>query len=612
MEKRILYVTNNNDKGEGTLRDAINKANKFKEGTTNIIIKNIDDNIIKIKSPFIITSNITLRNETENKLIIKAIDKTNIFYIREEPSVRLYTFKIESQYPIKLSKGKSKTNGGAILVDSPHHELILENVKLSKNKAVDSGGSIYSKGNITIISGKLNSNEAGIQGGAIWCDKNLVLKDCLVKNNKITTIKTKCGGAGIYCNNGNCVINDSIIEHNSVEYNPKKLTGGSGGGIILMTGSLNIQNSNISYNTALNSAGIQMGSGNIIVYDSKINYNESFNISPSPGGGGVTMTNGTIYFSNTEISYNKTQGMYSAGIVSLVGDVVLNNCIITNNVNNGPGGGVALNIGSLTMTDTIISDNTGSSLGGAIVNFMPNPGTITIVSSKILNNTLTNFQTIQGTINSFIQVVTENTSATSSQATKSGNTQLKKIIESVLQKLRANFEFLKIIQLKLTTSNLIGGGAIACLTETPVFISNSEIKGNFAGEKISNKNVPFDAYGGAIFALNSNINIKNTIITENKAYTNGGGIWNGFNLTVNDSKITKNSVINGNGGGIVTLGQAILINTKVSENHASKYGGGIINEGRLELVSSLISNNVGELGNNQIIGDYINVDSIVK
>src|SRR5207244_2270120 len=161
------------------------------------------------------------------------------------------------------------------------------------------------------------------------------------------------------------------------------------------------------------------GLGNVYLTNKRsANKNMSYNrATGSAGGGGVTITMGTVYVSDSEISNNKTFGMYSGGIVSLIGDTIVTNSRIMGNTNNGQGGGIAANIGKIKLHSSTVSSNIGASLGGAIANFSPSPGIIEITGkSFVTNNILTNGQTIKQTIESFLDVIKNSTTAVSKQA----------------------------------------------------------------------------------------------------------------------------------------------------------------------------------------------------
>jgi len=79
----------------------------------------------------------------------------------------------------------------------------------------------------------------------------------------------------------------------------------------------------------------------------------------------------------------------------------------------------------------------------------------------------------------------------------------------------------------------------------------------------------------------------------------GGGIinesYNGF-LMVSDSIISDNSATGGDGGGIANFGVATITNSTITNNSAIDSGGGIANSAQTTVADSTIAGNVAVLG----------------
>lgn len=614
----IFYVRTSKDSIPGSLRDAINQANLLT--FSKIIIKSSVGNYIKLKNGELnISSNIKLINQTGNDLTICSKCNQRIFHISSSSQL----FKISSSDNKKtiLSNGKSDTNGGAIYVEPSTHQLILKNVVIINNTVVLYGGGIYSNGYITLISSCVESNQAGSQGGGIWSGKEIILQHSTVSKNKILIPNENSGGGGIYVDNGNCVLNASSVVNNKVAYDTN-IGGGSGGGIIVMVGSIYVQNnSHVDNNSAFNSGGIQEGQGDVyVINESSVNQNQSFNqVQGAAGGGGITMIFGNVYISNSQVCDNKTKGMYSGGIVTIIGDVnVIEHSKIMRNSNNGPGGGIAVNLGTVTINNSYVSNNTGASLGGGIVNFTPSPGFISISgNSEVSNNYLTNAETIAQTIEIFLEVITNNLSSIGKQSSQNGSSGaiILQLIPDIIQQLLPISDALKaIITNKIGIGNLIGGGGIACLLSTNIKIDNSCIMNNYAGKNVSSDNFPFSSYGGGILAFESQIILLNTEISNNTTLSSGGGIWSNNSINANNSNIIKNNIKHdGQGGGIYinSDGVTTLINTNINYNFSKNNGGGIYNNGKLSLILSEIKKNKAKVTGGGIYSNksLINIDT---
>src|SRR5690606_7631231 len=111
----------------------------------------------------------------------------------------------------------------------------------------------------------------------------------------------------------------------------------------------------------------------------------------------------------SSISYNKGNGMYSSGIVSIIGDVMLTDgSVMKQNRCQGPGGAIACNFqGSIDISGkSRIEYNSCGSLGGAIVNFSLDLGMTSVTGESIIShNTVTDAQTIRQTIGAFLKVI---------------------------------------------------------------------------------------------------------------------------------------------------------------------------------------------------------------
>lgn len=385
----------------------------------------------------------------------------------------------------------------------------------------------------------------------------------------------------------------STVSHNKVAFSN---IGGSGGGVVIMTGDLYVQNhSHVDDNEAFDSGGIQMGQGNIYLTNgSTASRNKSFDtVQGSGGGGGITIVKGNVFLYHGRITDNQTVGMYSAGIVSLVGDVTVEHSKIMNNANKGPGGGVALNIGNFSSHVSVISGNAGASLGGGVVTFTPG-SYVYMNATKIANNKLTNAETIGQTIKAFISVITKNLDNTSQQAKESngkGSQSLLQILPGILEKLTLNFQE---IQEKIKFLHDIAGCGVASLLSAKITLINSNIENN-TFEKVSNENVPFSCLGGGIFNHDGSIDVDNSNIINNKAH-DGGGIWSKSNMNLTKATISQNSAING--GGIYNENTATIIDSTIEKNVAEEKGGGVFNRGNLTLISSkVIENNPEQIYN---------------
>jgi hypothetical protein len=110
---------------------------------------------------------------------------------------------------------------------------------------------------------------------------------------------------------------------------------------------------------------------------------------------------------------------------------------------------------------------------------------------------------------------------------------------------------------------------------------------------------PIRNAGGAIYNAGQ-LTINNSLITDNNARRQGGGIYNAASgeITINSSTIQNNEVTLDNeadesGGGIANEGLIMILDSTISGNIAAERGGGISNEitGLVAITNSTISGN---------------------
>lgn len=128
---------------------------------------------------------------------------------------------------------------GAVVYGT-YKKLHITDSKFYSNQAVDNGGALYAKSDEGLILDSIfENNVAGISGGALDISKNFIIMRTIISNNSASY-----GGA---------------IEYSSYTYYGH------------IQDNLNIYNSTISHNRALNVGGaINIGASNITIHDSNI------------------------------------------------------------------------------------------------------------------------------------------------------------------------------------------------------------------------------------------------------------------------------------------------------------------------------------------------------
>ena len=144
-----------------------------------------------------------------------------------------------------------------------------------------------------------------------------------------------------------------------------------------------------------------------------------------------------------------------------------------------------------------------------------------------------------------------------------------------------------------TTIEMGFAGGIGPAIQDRVFDIFGASKVLIQGVKIQKgQTVDFGEVGGGVRA-NSDVELRNVILTNNQTGLNGGGLSVGFvgSVTLVGSTVTSNSAVF-NGGGISSQGTLKVYDSSVTNNTTGANGGGIASAGSLEVIRSLIQGNV--------------------
>ena len=114
--------------------------------------------------------------------------------------------------------------------------------------------------------------------------------------------------------------------------------------------------------------------------------------------------------------------------------------------------------------------------------------------------------------------------------------------------------------------------------------------------------------GGGVDAGDSDVTIKNCIITQNKA-NSGGGIFNygGSVMHIENTVISKNTA---DCWGIDNEGTLIIKDFIITENIVKEDGGGIVNDGSLTLLYSSVTKNKAHRGGGIYNTNNVNILNI--
>jgi fibronectin-binding autotransporter adhesin len=510
----------------GSLRWAVARANHSGgQAATVEITPAVQGSITLHAGELRLSSSMTIENASGGPLAIRqATPSSRIFHVVNNPRATAVTITGQGDTDtLTLTGGRVRNgNGGAILVDNPRNVLTLTDVNVVGNSAAQvgnprlgaagNGGGIYSSGSVTLDHSRVSANSASGPNGASG------------------------HAGGVYTDQGITLV-ASHVDSNSAR---------NAGGILNVYGSVEVLNgSTVNGNT---SSGSSFSTGDL-------------------GGGGIGQMAGNVVVSASQVSDNKTVGMYSGGIVLLTGGVtVTDGSQVDGNTCNGPGGGIAANFGgSVVVSDgSEVVGNTGAGVGGGIVNWSETFGIVVTDHSRVAGNTLTNAEDAAVT-SGLIQVYQNPSVRGGFLAGGRGDAMLASALQLFVNTIGQRASLIEQAAAALPSEGLVQvGGGVSTILGGPIDVSGgSTIAGNHFAVVDASK--PAGGIGGGVFANLATITVDGSTISGNVATGDGGGIWNGRSLSISNSTVTQNQAA-GHGGGIFNRGTFISNNTKISNN----------------------------------------------
>jgi hypothetical protein len=136
-----------------------------------------------------------------------------------------------------------------------------------------------------------------------------------------------------------------------------------------------------SSGTGGNGGGIDIETGTVFLEDSNV----TDNVADGYGGGVYVAATGTLQISQSTISDN-TAGLAGGGLYNSTRASVYDSAVVANTVTNGPGGGIFDSLAELSIEASTIDGNVASDQGGGIYSDAPSQGWLTVAQSTIADN----------------------------------------------------------------------------------------------------------------------------------------------------------------------------------------------------------------------------------
>ncbi|MHC0061779.1 beta strand repeat-containing protein [Nostoc sp. UIC 10890] len=216
-------VTNTNDSGEGSLRQAILNANAIAGANTitfagSVFTDATPDTITLTSGAMLITDDVTIQGTGANQLTVSGNNASNVFSI-----LNIGTDATIDALTITGGNGNpgSFGFGGAIRNDS---NLTITNSTISNSQAFNGGG-IGNTGTLTIINSTISGNSAvgNSGGGIVNSSGTLTIINSTISGNTADRI-----GGGIGSFNGSTTIISSTITNNTAKNIQNDVAGGGG------------------------------------------------------------------------------------------------------------------------------------------------------------------------------------------------------------------------------------------------------------------------------------------------------------------------------------------------------------------------------------------------
>jgi predicted outer membrane repeat protein len=374
-----FVVSNTNDSGLGSLRQAILDAN-LNLGPDTITFAVVGTILLVTPLPTI-TDPLVILGPGAGSLAVSGGNLVQIFSVAAGVTVRILSLTIRN--------GNTLLAGGGIFNQGV---LEVNSVTLTQNNAVVSGGAIANAGSLTVINSVLSTNTSAL-GAAIA--NTLAASGLQVISSTIAGNTATVNGGGISNLGGTVTITGSTISTNQAVL---------GGGINSVAGTGTISGSAFTGNTAIGSGGAINAAASVFTVDQTTFTGNTATVD----GGAIAAVLGTFSLSNSRLTINSAVAS-GGGIFNAADSMTIFHTALGGNTALASGGGIFMAAGALSITRTALFDNSALNGGGLAVA----AGTTTMINDTLARNTATlvggAIQVALGTLNvSFVSMVDNN------------------------------------------------------------------------------------------------------------------------------------------------------------------------------------------------------------
>ena len=228
-------VTNTNDNGPGSLRQAIAQASA---GDTIQFAPGLSGTLTLTSGELLLDKNLTITGPGAGQLAVSGNHTSRVFEISTGVTVVLSELTVENGYD-------NTSGGGGLLNDGT---LTLTNSTIAGNSASFNGGGLYNDGALTLTNSTIANNSARNAGGGLYNEGPLLLTNSTIASNSAVH-----SGGGLF-NYGALTVKSTLLAGN-----------GSGGNCFLNGGTNTSQGYNVSDDNSCSSAFTAPGDENQVV-----------------------------------------------------------------------------------------------------------------------------------------------------------------------------------------------------------------------------------------------------------------------------------------------------------------------------------------------------------
>lgn len=193
-------VTSTNDSGEGSLRDAIGRANAD-PATADVIefASTVRGQITLTNGPLPVSSNLTINGPGADALTVSGNNASGVFAVNTADAVNISNLTIAD-----AAQGSAILHKHGRTTDPNDGTLtIADSVVRNTNAPGDEGGGISSQGGRLVLQNTTVSDNIAARGGGIYIyESSLTMRGSTVRNNQATfsdvSVAESLGGGGVY------------------------------------------------------------------------------------------------------------------------------------------------------------------------------------------------------------------------------------------------------------------------------------------------------------------------------------------------------------------------------------------------------------------------------